>query len=211
MIDTAALVGLNWVALRSQAQSLLSQGNPPDLECASDWYQHEAHEVRMFAVYVLGGLAATHEQALSFLYDRCGSDPSWQANEVLAMAFDRYCADVGYAQALPQIGRWLVAPLPNLRRAVSEGLRPWTSSKRAYFAENPEVAIELLGRLKDDESRYVQESAGNALRDIGRKHPELVRVAVQSWLAEFPSSVARQVIARHALRPVSSLRPAPKA
>ncbi|MFL5803988.1 MAG: DNA alkylation repair protein [Roseiflexaceae bacterium] len=138
--------------------------------------------------------------ALAFLYQHCGDDPAWQVNESLAMAFDDYCAAIGYAQALPTIRQWLVAPRPNLRRAVSEGLRPWTASKRALFARDPQLAIDLLATLRDDESRYVQESAGNALRDIGRKHGDLVVAALRAWAAEAPGSQARRTIARFALK-----------
>jgi hypothetical protein len=90
------------------------------------------------------------------------------------MAFDDYCAAAGYEQAIPVMRQWLYAPHANLRCAVSEGLRQWTAGKRVAFANDPRLAIDLLGTLKDDPSRYVQESAGNALRDIGRKHPDLV-------------------------------------
>jgi 3-methyladenine DNA glycosylase AlkC len=120
-------------------------------------------------------------------------------NEALAVAFDDYCAAIGYQQALPAMRRWLRAPSPNLRRAVSEGLRPWTAAKRAYFASNPQAAIDLLGMLRDDNSRYVQESVGNALRDIGRKQVALVTAALGSWLKERPDSKARRTIARYAL------------
>jgi 3-methyladenine DNA glycosylase AlkC len=98
---------------------------------------------------------------------------------------------IGYQQALPAMRRWLRAPSPNLRRAVSEGLRPWTAAKRAYFASNPQAAIDLLGMLRDDNSRYIQESVGNALRDIGRKQVALVTAALGSWLKEQPDSKAR--------------------
>lgn len=59
--------------------------------------------------------------------------------EVLAQAFDKYCAEIGYEQALPVIKEWLADPNPNIRRAVTEGLSIWTH--RLYFREHPEVAI----------------------------------------------------------------------
>jgi 3-methyladenine DNA glycosylase AlkC len=62
---------------------------------------------------------------------------------------------------------------------VTEGLRIWT--KRDYFREHPEVAIRLLSQLKADDSEYVRKSVGNALRDISRKHKDLIREELQSW------------------------------
>jgi 3-methyladenine DNA glycosylase AlkC len=43
------------------------------------------------------------------------------------------------------------------------------------------VAIKLLVQLKADESEYVRKSVGNALRDISRKHKDLIRVEVEKW------------------------------
>jgi len=38
-----------------------------------------------------------------------------------------------------------------------------------------------LSKLKGDESEYVGKSVGNALRDISKKHPELIRNELSSW------------------------------
>jgi hypothetical protein len=198
--DVDTLVGLKYSEIRRRAQAFLVDAGGAAFDCASGCYGDGAWEVRAFAVHVLGGLAAHDRRALAFLFERCGNDPFWQLNEALATAFDDYCAAVGYEQALPELRRWLQAPSPNLRRAVSEGLRPWTSQKRTYFARNPELAIDLLGTLKDDDSRYVPESVGNALRDISRKHTELVVAALQTWLQERPDAKSRRTIARYALK-----------
>jgi 3-methyladenine DNA glycosylase AlkC len=97
----------------------------------------------------------------------------------MAKAFDRFCADTGYEDALPIINEWLVDLNPNVRRAVTEGLRIWTG--RPYFNEHPEVAIQFLSSLKKDESEYVRKSAGNALRDISKKYKNLIRNELCTW------------------------------
>ena len=208
MIDTATLVGKNWSALRREALVFAADPPPDAFELAVGWSRHPAWEARFFAVVVLGNLAARDPRALAHLYDGCGQDEAWQVSEALAMAFDDYCAATGYERALPELRRWLAAPSLNLRRAVSEGLRPWTAAKRAPFARDPRLAIDLLGTLKDDPSRYVQESVGNALRDIGRKEPELIAAALPAWLAEEPASPARRTIARYALEQAVKRDPA---
>ena len=199
-MNVKSLIGRSWSQLRKEAARYAQATPAHAYEKAVKWYASDAHEVRFFAVSVLGHLAGADERALNFLYERCGDDPAWQVNEGLAMAFDDYCAAVGYEHALPEIRRWLGSPRANVRRAVSEGLRPWTSKKRPYFEEHPEKAMALLGKLKDDESRYVQESVGNALRDIWRKHPQLVLAALKKWLAAKPGSKSRRIIAKFALK-----------
>lgn len=204
-MDTETLIGCAWSQIRDRAYSYAAEA--PEAFDTAGLYAHAAWEVRFFAVIVLGRIAASDRRALEFLYARCGDDGSWQVNEGLAMAFDAYCAACGYDRALPEIERWLHAPQANLRRAVSEGLRPWTAKARPYFAANPRAAIDLLGTLIDDESRYVLESTGNALRDISRKHFELVLAALRTWLAEQPQSRSRRVVARFALESAVKVDP----
>ena len=80
---------------------------------------------------------------------------------------------------MPLITDWLSDANPNVRRAASEGLRVWTS--RPYFKDHPSVAIRLLSDRKTDSSEYVRKSIGNALKDISKKHPELVFDEIHKW------------------------------
>lgn len=144
-------------------------------------YRSEAYQVRMYAVFLLGHLSQESD-VLSFLRDDVSADSNWRVQEVLAKAFDYFCAVRGYEAALPVIDEWLSDPRPNVRRAVTEGLRIWTS--RPYFREHPGDAIARLSRLRGDSSEYVRKSVGNALRDISKKHPELVAAELRTWSLE---------------------------
>lgn len=106
--------------------------------------------------------------------DKVSRHDSWKVQEILAIAFDNHCKIIGYEAALPLIKEWLNDDCANVRRAVSEGLRVWTS--RPYFKDNPQIAIQFLSAHREDTSEYVRKSAGNALRDISKKHPELITV-----------------------------------
>ena len=144
-------------------------------------YRSEAYQVRMYAVFLLGHLSQEPD-VLSFLRDDVSADSNWRVQEVLAKAFDDFCAVRGYEAALPVIDEWLSDPRPNVRRAVTEGLRIWTS--RPYFRDHPGDAIARLSRLRSDASEYVRKSVGNALRDISKKHPELVAAELRTWSLE---------------------------
>ena len=100
----------------------------------------------------------------------------------MAKAFDEFCKKIGYEKALSVIDEWLKDNNPNTRRAVMEGLRIWTS--RPYFKDNPNEAIRRIAALKEDTSEYVRKSVGNALRDISKKFPELVKVEIYNWKLE---------------------------
>jgi 3-methyladenine DNA glycosylase AlkC len=96
---------------------------------------------------------------------------------------------VGYERALPVIDEWLSSDEPNVRRAVTEGLRVWTG--RDYFKDRPEEAVRRLSALREDASDYVRRSVGNALRDISKRYPDLVGAELATW--DLASREARQV------------------
>jgi 3-methyladenine DNA glycosylase AlkC len=148
-------------------------------QLAKELFGSEVHQARMLATFLFGKLAAKSKESLTFLRQRVSLDEDWRVQEILAQAFNQYCKDIGYEKALPVIKDWLADANPNIRRAVTEGLRIWTT--RDYFREHPNVAIQLLSQLKEDKSDYVRKSVGNALRDISRKHKELVRAELQKW------------------------------
>jgi 3-methyladenine DNA glycosylase AlkD len=149
------------------------------LRIAKQLFASEIFQARSLATFIFGRLAANSTESLEFLKQRVSQDKDWRVQEILAKAFDRYCADIGYEHALPVIKEWLADSSPNVRRAVTEGLRIWTG--RPYFHDHPEIAIQLLSQFRNDESEYVRKSVGNAIRDISKRHKELVRIELQSW------------------------------
>ena len=144
-------------------------------------YESKVYQVRMYGVF-LSGYLSDDSDILTFMRDEVSKDDNWRVQEVLAKAFDEYCKNKGYENAIPVIDEWLSSDNPNTRRAVTEGLRIWTS--RPYFRENPQEAIKRLAVLKEDASEYVRKSVGNALRDISRKFPELISEELKNWKLE---------------------------
>jgi 3-methyladenine DNA glycosylase AlkC len=153
-----------------------------ELEClkiAKELFESSEYQIRAFAVFILGNIAHKSSDALFYLKNTISKDENWRVQEILAKAFDTMCSNRGYEKSLPIIGEWLRNENPNVRRAVTEGLRIWTS--REYFKTNPVKAIKFLSNLKNDKSEYVRKSVGNALRDISRKHKELIKKELERW------------------------------
>jgi len=144
-------------------------------------YKSHIHQVRMYGVFLFGYLSEQND-VLSFMRDEVSKDDNWRVQEVLAKSFDEFCKKIGYEKTLPVIDEWLKNNNPNTRRAVTEGLRIWTS--RPYFKDNPNEAIRRIAALKEDSSEYVRKSVGNALRDISKKFPELIKMELSSWKLE---------------------------
>jgi 3-methyladenine DNA glycosylase AlkC len=83
----------------------------------------------------------------------------------------------------PILERWTEDPSHDVRRLVSEGTRPrlpWAGQLRQFIAE-PGPVIDLLERLRNDESAYVRRSVGNNFNDIAKDHPERVLEVARRW------------------------------
>ena len=155
-----------------------SNDNAYTKELAFLAFKSNVYQVRMYSVFLFGHLSS-YEEILIFMRDEVSKDDNWRVQEVLAKAFDEFCKQTGYEKSLPVIDDWLQNSNPNVRRAVTEGLRIWTS--RPYFKDNPDEAIKRIATLKEDSSEYVRKSVGNALRDISKKFPELIKEELDSW------------------------------
>ncbi|MFS9170549.1 DNA alkylation repair protein [Streptococcus infantis] len=165
---------------RALADHLLND-NAYTKELAFLAFKSNVYQVRMYSVFLFGYLSE-QDDILAFMRDKVSKDDNWRVQEVLAKAFDEFCKKIGYEKALPVIDEWLKNTNPNTRRAVTEGLRIWTS--RPYFKDNPDEAIKRIATLKEDSSEYVRKSVGNALRDISKKFPELIKIELDSWKLE---------------------------
>ena len=148
-------------------------------EVALELFRNDAYQARMLATTILGRLAIEDNDALRFLKEQVSTDKNWRVQEMLAKAFDEICKNRGYEKSFCLIENWLDDDNPNVVRAVTEGLRIWTS--RPFFKENPSLAIALIAKHKAHESEYLRKSVGNALRDISKKHAELIRNEVLQW------------------------------
>lgn len=166
--------------IRAAADEVIAVTAPKQtIGLAKKLFASNVRQARMLATFIFGRLAEKSDESLNILRTRVSRDTDWRVQEVLAQAFDNYCSDIGYEKALPKMREWIKDPNPNVRRAVTEGLRVWTT--RPYFRDHPDIAVQLLSQLKDDDSEYVRKSVGNALRDISRRHRELVRAELRQW------------------------------
>lgn len=95
---------------------------------------------------------------------------------------------------------WVAHPDHHVRRLVSEGTRPllpWGFQLTA-FRQNPQLGLQLLEALKDDESEYVRRSVANHLNDIAKDHPDLIATTAARWLNGADQN--RKRLVRHACR-----------
>lgn len=159
----------------------ISQNNIENncFDFALEMYSNEDYRINELGIFILGNIANVFPKALEFLKNVVSKNANWEIQEILAMAFDTYCMKNGYEESFGTIKEWLRDENPNTRRAVTEGLRIWTS--RPYFKDNPKIAIDIISKLKNDSSEYVRKSVGNSLKDISKKYPELIKEELEKW------------------------------
>ncbi|AZZ35983.1 DNA alkylation repair protein [Bdellovibrio sp. qaytius] len=79
--------------------------------------------------------------------------------------------------------KWSTDKDEHIRRWTSEGSRPrlpWGAKLHASIVD-PSAGLEILEKLKFDDSLYVRKSVANHLNDIAKDHPDLVISTLKSW------------------------------
>ncbi len=180
IIDLISKVENGFKPIEFEAKKIAASVSVPEVKIITlDLLKHKNYQVRSLAVFLLGYIAPEDDLAMRLLRTQVGTDKSWQVHEIVAKSFDFYCNECGYENSLPVINDWLNDKNANVNRAVTEGLRIWTS--RPFFKNFPEIAINLISQHKANESEYLRKSVGNSLRDISKKHKELVDEELLSW------------------------------
>ncbi len=180
IIDEVKKIKSGFKEIEKESMFIVTSNSTDDcFNISKELYLSEFYQVRELAVFILGSISYKSIEALLFLKEEVSLDKNWRVQEILAKAFDTYCNNIGYENALTTIKEWLSDSRANVKRAVTEGLRIWTG--RDYFKQNPKIAIDLLSNLKNDESEYVRKSVGNALKDISKKHSELMILELKTW------------------------------
>lgn len=82
-----------------------------------------------------------------------------------------------------KLKKWASDDNEHVRRWVSEGSRPrlpWGVKLQASIVD-PTSGLEILERIKFDDSLYVRKSIANHLNDIAKDHPDLVITTLKAW------------------------------
>ena len=112
----------------------------------------------------------------------------------------RYLIEKDPELVIATLQTWLEDKNPHVRRLISEGSRPrlpW-GIRLGCFIEKPQMTIQLLEQLKDDDSEYVRRSVANHLNDISKDHADLIVNLTKNWLADADKN--RHKLLKHACR-----------
>ena len=104
------------------------------------------------------------------------------------------------ARTLGRMKRWSKSNNFHLRRLASEGVRiklPW-AEKMEIFVDDPTPIIDIIGNLKDDNSKFVQKSVANNLNDMLKVNRKFGESVINEWAVDPTEN--RKWIINHALR-----------
>ena len=139
------------------AVTLFQESNDTKAKCVA---------LGIMSFYGLGSLKET----LGY-FEAAAASVDWEMREIAQMLFRKLIAKHpdevrGFLLGLT------VSPDANLRRFVSETLRPVQENK--WFYRNPEYPLSILRNLFKESSPFPRTSVGNNLSDLARRLPDTI-------------------------------------
>lgn len=163
---------------------------------------HPSDTVRGWAVYQIANLPGLSLAERLELVRPLADDPHFGVREWAWLALRPYCLS-GLSSMLELLQPWVKDHSANIRRFACEITRPrgvWCAHI-SDLKTHPNQALPLLQPLRQDNSRYVQNSLANWLNDASKTNSEWVVNLCQEWLQQCDSS-ATQYICRRAQRSI---------
>ena len=109
-------------------------------------------------------------------FEKAASDENWDVREMAQMFFRKLIK-----KHPDQMQKYLLVLVksddPNIRRFVSETLRPVQENK--WFYNNSDYSLKILKHLFQEKGAYPRTSVGNNLSDLARHLPDLVYKIVE--------------------------------
>ena len=132
------------------------------------------------ALGVLADYGLTDYQSVLPYFESAAGSQEWELREHAQMFFRRLIK-----AHPPEMQKYLLGLVksdnPNLRRFVSETLRPVQENR--WFYKEPDYSLTVLRHMFRERAPYPRTSVGNNLSDLARRLPELVYDLVEELVA----------------------------
>lgn len=126
---------------------------------------------RGVALGILSWYGVSDCQKVLPYFESAATSPEWDLRE-LAQMFFRKLIGKGPDEMRQYLLHLANSEDPNLRRFVSETLRPVQENR--WFLNSPDYPLSILRHMFKERSPYPRTSVGNNLSDLARHHPDLV-------------------------------------
>jgi 3-methyladenine DNA glycosylase AlkC len=159
----------------------LVEESAPVLEIGSQLFEQcETDQSKGVALGILADYGINEYESLLSYFESAAGSQGWELREHAQMFFRRVIKAYP-AEMQKFLLRLVVSEDPNLRRFVSETLRPVQENK--WFYKDPEYSLTVLRHLLKESAPYPRTSVGNNLSDLARRLPELVYGLVEELVA----------------------------
>lgn len=164
---------------------------------------HPADSVRCWACYFV---SLAYQDNLQLLFENItpfAADAHFGVREIAWLSVRKYIVNEPQ-KSIDILSKWTRNSNPNIRRFASEATRPrgvWCAHIDV-LKQKPELGLPILEPLKNDSSKYVQDSVGNWLNDASKTTPDFVRSLAEQWNVESQTKETKYIIKR-ALRSIT--------
>jgi 3-methyladenine DNA glycosylase AlkC len=159
--------------------------------------KHKSDMARTFAASLIGQLPELKlEQRLKLIKPL--ADDSHMGVREAAWLFVRDHIAVDINKSIKLLSEWSSHKSEYVRRFASEATRPrgvWCAHINALKLK-PELGLKILEKLRNDPSRYVQNSVGNWLNDAAKSKPDFVKKLCKKWKKQSKSKETAYIIKR---------------
>ena len=144
----------------------------------------ESNILQLFALHIIAEFLVTFPEEFEEiipLIEKYACHSNWIVRETIADAI------LSGLKKIPEITietlyKWVRHSNENVRRLVSESLRPHTTIKWLRDPTKNDMVLEILSSLKQDPSIYVRKSVGNNLKDLTKYMPKKILTLMKSWM-----------------------------
>jgi len=109
--------------------------------------------------------------------------PNWEIREMSCFCI-RECIKNFRQETISYLQPWVRSENSNIRRLVSESLRPLNDMKWLRDPEENDFLLRFLHELRADPSEYVRKSVGNNLKDLSKYIPVIILDLLSAWIKE---------------------------
>jgi 3-methyladenine DNA glycosylase AlkC len=131
-------------------------------------------------IFLMAQYGQQHPTEVFSFFAEIAASPDWIVREFAAGGFHSVIASNKDA-VLPWLKETALSKNPNVRRFVSETLRPVTVNR--WMKKEPEYSLSVLRLLFREAHPYPRTSVGNNLSDLSSRQPELIFSIVQELVA----------------------------
>ncbi len=144
--------------------------------------------LRNFALILLAKSSSLSEKALErglkHIKTNFANHANWEMREISAYTI-REGLRIFPEITLAILNEWLINnPTANVRRLITESLRPMADIKWLRDPEKNDPILNILIKLKADESLYVRKSVGNNIKDLSKYMPEKILDLAENLIRE---------------------------